>query len=1124
MRASSRFVLALAALLIASMAWAQEQRPGWLGINLDDVTKEEAEKLGWESPRGAKIIDVIPGAPAVAAGLQPGDVIATLDGVEVENVDGLTAALTAKGASAAIKLRLMRDGKEKTVTATLGARPGGLAAGAEKAPQLMLDTGGHMAKVIDLGLTPDGKQLVSGSNDKTVRVWDLETGKTVRIIRGESAPGDWGVIFAMALSPDGRWLAVGGYLSTADRGVASAVRLHDLASGKLEAVLKGHDNVVYGLAFSPDGKRLISGSGDNTAIIWDLTKRQQALRLPGHNKSIKAVAFTRDGRRAVTGSEDQTLRLWGAVDGSLIAEMTEHKLAAERDAESRNREGKKSETWHAGVHSLATSPAESLIASGSADGRILLWDDRTGAAVRQLAYPGGMRGAAEIYSLAFSPDGRWLLSTSTEGGCLINEVATGRELYDGTLHEKPLTMFHPGHVRCNGGTAFTPDGRMVAAGYNSTIRLVDARTRKDTKTLQSSGATAQAVVFSADGSAILWGHTSETSRDGKRTERLTRRLRLPLDGKPLAGIEQIDAGTPAISRYVKEAPDHRYVRRAFKYGALEVGFKSAGPMLINSQILEISRDGKVEAQIDLGQDSVSATSFSPITFTPDGQTVLIGLTPQIKAYDLSGRLRGDFIGHFGQVRDLAPSPDGRFLVSGAADQTVRLWNLQTRELIVTLFHGGDGEWVMWTPQGYYMGSPGADKIVGWQINKGPDQAADYVGAEQLRQHLYRPDIVEKAIIVASAEQAVREAPGTSFKLADLLARAVPRFNIVSPMAGSTGRDGRTVVKIAIDATPDPVKLIRVQVNGRQVAEETPEIGSGGFGAGERVLVVPLAKGRNEVRVALTNAIGEKAETVTLSHDSEGDLDRRGTLHILAIGVNDYKGLGNFCGNAGCDLRAPVADAHKLAEAVEKRMGPGHAHVQKRVLVNGGEPKDAPTAGNIIDAVELLRQARETDTVVLFVAGHGVNEGPSYRFLPTDATLMDGALRGSTVVPWQVLQEAVEAAKGRRILFVDTCHSGNAYNQRLGNAAYHANIIAYTASRFDQEALEDHTLGHGLFTYAVVEGLEGKGGIGAKRQVSTKDLADYVVERVGALAKNLKGEQSPQYFKGRDAEDYVLARW
>jgi uncharacterized caspase-like protein len=128
------------------------------------------------------------------------------------------------------------------------------------------------------------------------------------------------------------------------------------------------------------------------------------------------------------------------------------------------------------------------------------------------------------------------------------------------------------------------------------------------------------------------------------------------------------------------------------------------------------------------------------------------------------------------------------------------------------------------------------------------------------------------------------------------------------------------------------------------------------------------------------------------------------------------------------------------------------------------------------------------------------------------------------VPWHALQEAVETAKGRRILFVDTCHSGNAYNQRLGNAAYHANIIAYTAARFDQAAIEDPSLGHGLFTYAVVEGLRGSGDLASRRQLSTRELGDYVIRRVENLAKALQGEQEPQYFKGRDAEDYVLVRW
>jgi len=159
------------------------------------------------------------------------------------------------------------------------------------------------------------------------------------------------------------------------------------------------------------------------------------------------------------------------------------------------------------------------------------------------------------------------------------------------------------------------------------------------------------------------------------------------------------------------------------------------------------------------------------------------------------------VGHESDIWALTPSPDGRFLVSASADQTVRLWNINTRELIVTLFNGTDGEWVMWTPQGYYTGSPGADKIVGWQINKGSDQVPDYVGADQLRDHLNRPDIVEKAIILASAEQAVREAPGTSFKLADLLARPVPRFKIMSPLTHTVQSGGRALVRIAIEATP-----------------------------------------------------------------------------------------------------------------------------------------------------------------------------------------------------------------------------------------------------------------------------------------------------------------------------------
>jgi WD40 repeat protein len=1091
MRAAVRWLVVILALLAGAAAWAQERR-GFLGAELKDVTKAEAEKLGWEAPRGARIGKLSAGGPAAAAGILPDDIVLSLDGQEVGDMAALVEGVATKGADTQVRLRLLRSGRERTVNVTLGTRPEDVAAARaarKDLPILMLDPGGHMGLIKGLAFTPDGRQLVSAGDDKVIRLWDWQAGKTVRTFRGQVGPGAEGRNFALALSPDARLLAAGGWMAqgaygggTPDPAVAD-IRLYDFATGKVVALLKGHTNIVNTLVFSRDGKRLISGGalGDLAAIVWDVDKRALLYRLQGHKAEIYAVGFTPDGERAVTGSYDTTLKLWSLKDGKEIATLAGHKN---------------------GVQSLGVSPVDGTIASGSMDGEIRLWDGSTGRYLRTLA-----NQATSVGGLTFSPDGKRLLSTCAQRHPCYDHVwdlATGREIAKHKIDDNIVIA-----------ATLSPDGGLAATGggYNNEIHVWDFRTGQTRKVLAGTGSPRWATGFSADGRRIAWGNTWR-SNPKETISPLEFQLRLPEAGQGLGEPEPLAPDAAAT-----------FLRARTTYDSYSLSHREGGSYGYADAILDIKKDGRTLVSIErAAHEGYRHLAYS---FTPDGQTILSGASGGlITAYDLKGQKLGDFVGHEGDIWAVTPSADGRLLLSGSHDQTVRLWNLKTRELIVTLFHSRDGEWVMWTPQGYYMGSPGADKIVGWQINKGPANAAEYVGAEQLRQHLNRPDVVEKAIVLASAERAVREAPGTSFKLSDLLGRPVPKFKIVSPVSGSVEHSGRASVKIAIEPTPDAVRLIRVQVNGRQVAEDTPDIGSGGFGAGERVLAVPLAKGRNDVRVALTNAIGEEAETLTLIHDGEGDLDKRGTLHILAIGVNDYNGLGNICGDSGkesCDLTSAGADARTFVEAVEKRLGPAHERVRKRVLVNGGDPKDAPTAANITDAVELLRLSKENDTVVLFVAGHGSNEGPDYRFLATDASWMGGALRGSTVVPWQTLQGAVEAAKGRRILFIDTCHSGNAYNQRLGNAAYHANIIAYTAARFDQLALEDSTLGHGIFTYAVVEGLRGTGAVTPKGEISTKSLADYVVGRVNSLAKALNGEQEPQYFKGRDAQDFVLTR-
>jgi WD40 repeat protein len=191
-------------LLISGAAVAQEGK-GWLGVDVQDVTKAEADKLKWDAPHGAKVGVVASGSPAENAGLKPGDIIDVADGVEIETSSAFERLIATKPPGTELRLRVLSGGSERRVSVTLAERPKVQAAQDQDGPLLMLDTGGHVALIRDLAFTPDGKQLVWAGDDKVIRIWDWKAGKTIRTIRGQVGPGSEGKIYAMALSPDARW-------------------------------------------------------------------------------------------------------------------------------------------------------------------------------------------------------------------------------------------------------------------------------------------------------------------------------------------------------------------------------------------------------------------------------------------------------------------------------------------------------------------------------------------------------------------------------------------------------------------------------------------------------------------------------------------------------------------------------------------------------------------------------------------------------------------------------------------------------------------------------------------------------------------------------------------------------
>src|SRR5262249_47028142 len=268
-------------------------------------------------------------------------------------------------------------------------------------------------------------------------------------------------------------------------------------------------------------------------------------------------------------------------------------------------------------------------------------------------------------------------------------------------------------------------------------------------------------------------------------------------------------------------------------------------------------------------------------FAPDGNTLISGGDGgTLSAYDRNGRHLGNFVGHEGDVWAVVPSPDGRLLVSGSGDQTVRLWNLHTREPIATLFYGSDGGWVMWTPEGFFTGSEDGAKLVGWHVNQGAGKEARFVTAEQLRKTFLRPDLVAEKI--AGDPKGRVKAEAAHFAVEEVLASGIaPEVTILEPKSGETG-DASVLVTVKVTDKGGGIGKLTWRVN-----EQVKATTLGGLNEkGEMSRRLDLGSTDNVIEVTAENRRGfvqSLAARVSVRVDAKA-LKGAPDLYILAIGV------------------------------------------------------------------------------------------------------------------------------------------------------------------------------------------------------------------------------------------------
>ena len=330
-----------------------------------------------------------------------------------------------------------------------------------------------IGKITSILFSADGTLLAAAGDGGSCQVWRAPSGTEVARLLPLDASGaiDAQPVRQIAISPDG------GRLATATEDGAG--RIYDITSGKLQVTLSsdaaaigsvGHGNIAQAIAFSPDGKRLITGSWDRTAMIWDAATGRPLIALRGHTDKITGVAFAGPSR-AITSSADGTARIWEIGAGS-----GEETLAFPAS--------------QAPLFKVVYSPDGKRIASAAGDGTARTWDAHTGAAGLVLPHADG--AAVSVTSVAFGGDGARMSTTGTDGKVRVWDATSGKPIGE------PLT--YPKEAM---DAAFSPDGRqLAAAGWDPIIRIWNVGTAATPRDLKGSPPGYTGVVFNASGSML----------------------------------------------------------------------------------------------------------------------------------------------------------------------------------------------------------------------------------------------------------------------------------------------------------------------------------------------------------------------------------------------------------------------------------------------------------------------------------------------------------------------------------------------------------------------------------------------------------------------------------------------
>jgi WD40 repeat protein len=936
-------------------------------------------------------------------------------------------------------------------------------------PVLRIEAGSHVGLIRRIDTDAANRFAATASDDKTVRVWSLPDGRLLRILRLPIDIGDTSVgkAYAVAMSPDGNKVAVGGYTGQSRTNIF----LFDRASGGLKQRLGDLPNVVNHLAYSADGRRLVASLGGGNGIrVFDADNGYRLLPSDTQYKDSSFSAMFDLAGRLVTTSDDGFVRLYAA--DKYVAPI-----------------GKFESKGHQ-PYSAAFSPDGTRVAVGNyevSDVVVLSGSDLTRLFKANTA---GIPPKGDISSVGWSQDGRFLFAG---GKWSVNDVSQIRRWSNGGRGAPIDIAVGAGsdpimNIRSlNAGSMLFADGG--GFGLISPDAQVIQLQRVSALDMDSEGG--KTLRISADGDVV-----EVESGDPERTYRFTLARRV-IDIDPPADRALLTPITQASGLAVTNWDSSRT------------------PAVSGRRIkLEATDLARSAAIVPGTRHFVLGTAFSLRLVDAQGHDVWPIAQPVP-----------------GEAWHVNVTGDGRLAVAAYGDGTIRWHRLTDGKELLALFIHPDGQrWIAWTPQGYYDASLGADELIGWQVNQGRDRAPDFYPASQFRGRFYRPDVIQRVLRTPNldVEEAVRDAdkeaglPNTRAAAISSLLTPVVEINDPKNPAPVDRTDLQLTYSVRLPSPDDSLRVEAVVDGVKVTADDRRLVDSGTKRAGILKLTVPRRNSSVSVIAYNRNGAGEPA-TVQVQWRGPGT-DPKLTLYVLAIGISNYK-------DEEVRLRFAAKDAADFVALAKAQEGGLYEKVITHPPHGSLSDSEATRDAVLDELDWIQHAVTNTnDVAMIFLSGHGITTPDQhYRFLPydydpnrrerttiSDSDLLDYLTRigGKKIFFFDTCYSgAILAGKT-----VSTQPDVDKFANLL--KAAENGIVVFTSSTGNELSQEKPELMNGAFTAAVVEGMRGAAARPEVPVVMISDLKVYVSKRVQALTG---GNQKPMMAMPKTVEDYPISR-